>query len=244
MSRKFYKLSEIEEQPIRRIQTGNENIDRLFGKSIIDGYDEYGLPSGKVILISGSRGSGKSRLCTAISGSISYSNKVLYFQQEVSKEEFKNWSKPFDINFSNFFISESNKIEEQEEIIYNLMPDVVIVDSLNMIENIKSINKCKEILKKYKDIANKYDITFILIGFLNKAGETKGNNDIEHLVDVICHVRIPDLKKIPKDEQINYKGVFIFEIGGKNRYGQVGGKIYLQHDDEFGIIYPTVTIKT
>jgi DNA repair protein RadA/Sms len=238
MSDKTHKLSEIAAKKIPRLSTGFSILDKIFGKTVVNGQVMHGLPKDKVILISGAKGAGKSRLCLGISGYISkHGHKVLYFQHEVTQSEFKEWAKPFKFNEDNCYVSGLDTIEEQVNEIRKISPSLVVIDSLNMLHGINKTSQIKNIIKQYKQIAAECETTIILIGFLNKEGITKGNNDIEYLVDVVCHVKPINPKQIPEGSSLaEYRGIFYFSIPNKNRTGPTGDWICFRHNDS-GIAY-------
>ena len=224
-------MSQVKAHRVDRVSTGCNPLDMMFGKTEYNGSTTYGIPRGKVILISGSKGAGKSRLCLGMAGCMSNSGEqVLFFEGEVAKEEFKEWARPFSINENNCYVSESNDIEDEMAQTKEVKPSIVIVDSLNMIKGIRQPTEVIKIMESYKNIAKDMNIAVILIGFLSKDGSTKGNNDIEYLVDVVCHVKPISKKAIPVNKLSQYKGVFYIEIPDKNRVGETGNWVCFKHE--------------
>jgi predicted ATP-dependent serine protease len=124
-------------------------------------------------------------------------------------------------------------------LIRELLPDLVVVDSLNMVANIRSPDDIKEAMQKWKEVTQEVQCHSILIAHMNKKGEIKGTTDIPHLADLTCLLRKLD---VPRDmrkysDAIQKSGYFVIEIG-KNRYGPSGGKVCFQHKEE-GIEYKT-----
>lgn len=231
MDLKVYSLDEIESKPIERLSTGIEALDKIYGFSIVNNKEVWGLPKGKISVWSGPSGIGKTRLCICIS---LFANKigdrVLTFQNEVSPSEFKGWIKTPVKSPSNFFVSNYSNLLEQIQVIKSIKPDLVIVDSMNMIDGFDSIGNVKDILLKYQETVREVGCHVIFIGHQNKQGDIKGSNDSIYLGDIIAIL-----------ERRKNERTFIVKID-KNRYGRTGGWVAFIHTD-IGIEYLTSSIE-
>ena len=224
MKRGVYKISEVETKPVVRISTGVAHLDAIYGD---------GLPRGRVSIWSGAPGVGKSRTTIDIAKRINKAGgMVLYFQNEVAPAEFKAGVVADGINQNRFLCSNYNTIEEQINAIRLYHPDFVVTDSLNMIQGFSSSTKIRDIMNGFKEVIAEVEAHGVLIGHLNKDGETKGNSDIPHLVDVVCHLKPhTDWKDDYGYVHSALPGVFMV-IVDKNRYGKSGGIVVFQHDDK------------
>jgi len=222
MKKGVYKISEVERKPVVRISTGIRHLNGIYGG---------GLPRGRVSIWSGAPGVGKSRTTIDIAKRINkMGGMVLYFQNEVAPEEFAVWVVDDEIDPSRFLCSNYDTIEEQIEAIRKYRPDFVVTDSLNMIQGFSSSTKIRDIMNGFKEVIAEVEAHAILIGHLNKAGETKGNSDIPHLVDIVCHLKPhKDWKDDYGNKHNALKGVFIIVVD-KNRYGESDGWVAFQHD--------------
>lgn len=239
------KLCEIESEEIIRIPTTFRILDEAFGKSVVRDFygDELlsiGLPRGMTSIWAGEPGVGKSRLCTTIGANICthYGFRTLYIINEDTAQNLRRWTPIKAEGIDEFFVASGcSSLEEQCDLIEENLPDLVIIDSLNMVANIRSPEDIKHAMQKWKDATQKAQCHTILIAHMNKAGEIKGTTDIPHLADMTCFIRKLDVPKDMKKyrEVIEKSGYFIVETG-KNRYGPSGSKICFQHQEN-GVIY-------
>jgi len=222
-------LEDLEADAVERISTFNSEIDWLYdGTNMrdVDGnvlYKEYGLPIGKVSLWAGERGVGKTRTAIHIAGKMNKKGKkIVIFQGEVALSEFKDWTDNVIKEPSKFWVSDQVHLEDQLNTIKALRPDVVFVDSMNMIREARTVSGIRSILMEYKRVARLTSSHIVFIGHLNKGGTVKGNNDIEYLVDIVVHMK-------KKDQG---SAEFCLQIPNKNRYGMTGRIIWMMHMDE------------
>ena len=220
MEKGVFKISDVETKEVKRISTQIPYFDEIYGG---------GLPRGRVSIWSGASGVGKSRTTIYISKLINrQGGKVMVFQNEVSPSEFKQWVQG-QVDEDRYLVSNYDTIEEQVKAIRKYKPDLVITDSLNMIQGFSSSVQIRNIMDGLKDVIREVDAHAILIGHLNGEGETKGNTDIPHLVDVVCHLKPhEDWKDEQGFKHKGIPGVFILSIS-KNRYGKSGGWISFKH---------------
>ena len=232
-----YRISDVESKEVTRINTGISRLDTIYGG---------GLPRGRVSIWSGAPGVGKSRLTMEISKNMNNSGlRILVFQNEVSPSEFKNWITGKISNENEYLVSNYSTVEEQIQALYDYSPDLVITDSLNMIQGFDSRTKIRDIMSKFKDAVAEINAHAILIGHLGKDGKTKGNTDITHLVDVVCHIRMhASWKEKIGRATITHAalpGIFYILVD-KNRYGSSGGYVAFKHQSH-GIIEVGSSIK-
>jgi len=228
-------FDQIEATKIGRYSSGFYGLDKIYGSSIIDGTLYEGLPVGQISLWAGAGGVGKTRMAIEMALRINATgSRVLFYQNEVTPSAFKSWVKKPVAYPSNFFVINYSSLEEQIGGISSVRPDVVIVDSINMLDGFTNPTKLRQILLDYKKVITDNNCHAIFISHLNREGQVKGNNDIEYLVDTVASLTkmtgcIDEATGGPDDS------VFRLDIG-KNRYGVSGGWVTFKHVDD-GVIY-------
>ena len=226
------KLSDVPVVQVGRISTGIKALDLCYGTTMIDGsfvqrQRASGLPEGGVSLWSGGSGVGKSRACIAIAASMNkMGDRVLFVQNEVALNQFKEWTKTNILIPENFYVHSTNRLDEHIETIMRLRPRLVVLDSINMIDGFRSPTILRSVIQEYKKAVEAIKGHAIIIGHLNKAGTVKGSNDIEYLIDIQCSLfKVAD--EMPENLQtfwdaknLSYDGMFILRFD-KNRYGPI-----------------------
>lgn len=234
-----YRISQIDYNPIHRIQSGYPELDRLFGKTLFDnGLITYGLPRGRISYIGGEPGVGKTRtainICKAMN---SMGLRILVFQGEVRPIEFKQWTGAVS-NPNNFLVSDDRILEDMIRIIECENPDFVVIDSANMIIDFGKPSVNRNIFEGFKRVVAEIGCHCFMIGHLRKDGKTKGSTDNEYLTDITCKITKPEKRKTEKKRLadgrkavVEYEvipGTFVFTIA-KNRYGESGGWAIFRH---------------
>ena len=191
-----YNLASIPMSSVRRMSTGFKYLDLAYGVSIFTDRRgkpvarEAGLPCGALSLWAGEPGVGKSRLCVGVAARMNRAgHRVLYFQNEASLHEFRQWTAAQVVNPRTFLVSNFTSLQDQVKAVRKHKPNLVIIDSLNMIENSQSPAFARQVVESYKKAVAAIGGHAILVGHLNKAGSVKGNNDLQYLVDVQCEMR-------------------------------------------------------
>ena len=224
---KCIPLSEIKSSPIVRDGTGIPELDFIYGYSCFSNFTLWGLPEGKISLWAAESGTGKSRLAIEVVKNMSriYSNsKILYFQTEAEIEDFAGWV-PDSSQYRNVLCSGEDGIEAMIDMIYQVRPKVVFVDSVNEMSDFESgnkkearrlihgvIGKDKKMIKPgVRKVCQDVGCHLIFLGQLNQNGTIKGGTSLPHLVDIAL-----DLTKC----DINNKGGFDVKIGTKHRHGR------------------------
>lgn len=231
----YQKISDVRPSMVWRLSTCEKEIDWLYGasrwtkgKPPIKDY-RYGLPVGKISIWSGEGGVGKSRLAIHIAKKIAdkhENNTVLYFQNEVDIPTFASWVN--DRKKNNFYCSNSTSLSEQIKIIREIKPDLVIVDSINLIDEFGNgaDSKVKSIMDAYREVIKKTNdeekhrnkITsshahIIFLCQLSKDGSSKGSTALTHLPDTTV--------VITKQDEC-----FKVAIGDKHRYGRTSSDLF------------------
>ncbi|MCD5382567.1 DNA repair protein RadA [Candidatus Gracilibacteria bacterium] len=181
------KLGDEDFEEKMRIKSGIGEFDRVLGG---------GFVSDSITLLTGDPGVGKSTLVLQASGEIANSGKkVLYVSGEESLSQVSSRAKRIfgekkvpDVDF----ISTSD-IDEIFGIVGKILPDFVIIDSINTIQSdyangsaggISQIKACSELIMHF---FKKIGIPVLLIGHVTKGGEMAGPQALAHLVDVVLH---------------------------------------------------------
>ena len=213
----YKRLSDIEARPIPRALTGFDELDFVYGYSVFPEATYWGMPVDKISLWAGTSGIGKSRLAIDVAKRFSLGDTVLYFQTEASLEDFAGWTKNPE-QYKNFYCSGENKIDEMIKIIYELKPKLVIIDSVNEIEEFCNGNKKETRRLIYgedgsiglKKVIADIHSHLILLGQLNSDGTIKGGTSLPHLVDIALNLTTA----------YGDKSLFQVDVGVKHRYGR------------------------
>ncbi|MEO0088750.1 MAG: DNA repair protein RadA [candidate division WOR-3 bacterium] len=181
-------LAEIKEREEERIKTEIEEFDRVLGG---------GLVKGSLILIGGEPGIGKSTLSLQISlALLNKGFKVLYVSSEENPFQIKmRYSRLSSLktNYEKFYLLFSPDLEEIVLQIEELNPQIVIIDSIQTIEDKKipsvagSINQVREATLTLLNLAKRKGLPIIIISHVTKQGLIAGPKVLEHMVDVVLY---------------------------------------------------------
>lgn len=179
------KLSEVSTTTDIRIDTGYNELNRVFGGGIV---------KGSLNLIGGEPGIGKSTLIMQICSNISNRFKVLYVSGEESESQVKLRSDRLNVDTEKIlFLGETN-INVIEEKIKESGAEFCIIDSIQTMydEDISSgagsVSQVKEVTARLMQVAKKNNITIVLIGHVTKDGVIAGPRILEHMVDVVLYI--------------------------------------------------------
>ena len=168
-----------------RISTGFAELDRVLGG---------GLVVGSLLLLGGEPGIGKSTLILQICQNVKTEGKVLYVSGEESAEQIKLRADRLNVKKDNlYFLGETN-IENIEENILNMSPEIVIIDSIQTMysEEITSaagsVSQVREITARIMKMCKTNGITTIIIGHVTKDGNIAGPRVLEHMVDAVLYL--------------------------------------------------------
>ena len=179
------KLNEIEVSNTTRIDTGYEELNRVFGGGMVEG---------SMTLIGGEPGIGKSTLILQVCNNLSKYGKILYVSGEESDVQIKIRADRLKIQSDNIlFLSETN-IQEIENKIDDVKPKFCIIDSIQTMfdEEISSVpgsvSQVKEVTARLMFLAKRCGITIIVIGHVTKDGVIAGPRVLEHMVDTVLYI--------------------------------------------------------
>jgi DNA repair protein RadA/Sms len=229
--KKYMPLSEIESKPISRATTGFKELDFIYGYSeMSDGTIDWGIPKSRISLWAGTTGIGKSRLAIDVAKNVakniaSYAlNKVLYFQTEAELSDFASWTTNTH-EYPNIYCSGENEIASMIDVMYEVCPKFIIIDSVNEIMEFATGNKREarmlingdDKVVGLRKVCQDLGCHIILLGQLNQDGTIKGGTSLPHLVDVALNLT-------PDDSGCSR--MFKVSVGVKHRCGRRDAHIY------------------
>lgn len=168
-----------------RFSTGLEEFDRVLGG---------GLVRGALVLIGGDPGIGKSTLILQSSGHLADQNsKVLYVSAEESAQQIKLRASRLDIDSEDLFIYAETNLDEIQQKISDIAPDITIIDSIQAIytsgitSSPGSVSQVRECCNVLMQIAKTTGTTIVIIGHVTKDGMIAGPKVLEHMVDTVLY---------------------------------------------------------
>ena len=179
------KLNDIVVTQEIRLDTGYEELNRVFGGGIVEG---------SLNLIGGEPGIGKSTLIMQVCSKLANHGKVLYISGEESETQVKLRADRLNVKSDNILFFNETNIEVIEEKLEELAPKFCIVDSIQTMydEQISStpgsISQVKEVTGRLMYQAKKQNITTIVIGHVTKDGVIAGPRILEHMVDTVIYI--------------------------------------------------------
>ena len=169
----------------KRIKVGINEFDRVLGG---------GIMQNSINLIVGDPGVGKSTLVLQVASQLSQNLKILYISGEESVEQVASRAQRLKAKGENLlFINETN-LENILATIDEVNPDLVIVDSLQVVNSSEinslsgSINQIRYITERMMNVAKQKNVPVIMIGHVNKGGELAGPMVLAHLVDAVIYL--------------------------------------------------------
>ncbi len=213
--KKYISIAKIKASKPRRISTGEPELDWLYGNSEFPNGIYWGMPVSTISTWVGEGGVGKSRLAIKIARyKVLNGSTVLYFQNEVDLPTLASWTKG-NTELDNFYCSEVTALNDQIEVIRETRPDLVFVDSINLVDEFGSgtARSIKKIIDAFRRVIRGTDCHVVILCQLNKEGSATGSTALGHL---------PDTNLV----LTNYEDDFKISIGKKNRYGPKGSKFF------------------
>ncbi len=168
-----------------RTKVGIDELDRVLGGGLVDG---------SLILVGGDPGIGKSTLLLQVASNLSIKGKkVLYVSGEESKIQIKLRADRLNSSCENIFIISENDFELIEEVIYEINPDVLIIDSIQTVATSLissppgSVSQVREVTSSLMKIAKSTSTTTFVVGHVTKSGSIAGPKILEHIVDTVLY---------------------------------------------------------
>lgn len=175
------RLKDISAADEPRIDMEDAELNRVLGG---------GLVRGSITLLGGEPGIGKSTL--SLQTMLKISKKVLYVSGEESAHQLKMRAQRLcpDSSEDCLILCETS-LENIFATIQNVMPDIVVIDSIQTIctadvesspGSVSQVRECASRLLRY---AKTTGTPIILIGHINKEGTLAGPKILEHIVDTV-----------------------------------------------------------
>lgn len=188
-----------------RVEIGIEELDRVLGGGIVPG---------SLSLVGGDPGIGKSTLLLQVCQKLAMQGrKVLYISGEESLKQIKIRAMRIgEFTDSLLLLCETN-LGIIEETIRKVMPEVVIIDSIQTMynENVGaapgSVSQVRESTSVFLQIAKGLGISIFIVGHVTKEGTVAGPRVLEHMVDTVLYFE--------GDRHASYRIL----RGVKNRFG-------------------------
>lgn len=177
-------IATAKEEP--RIQVGIDSWDFILGG---------GLVKGSLTLLCGDPGSGKSTILIQALRSIAIRrHTVLYITGEQQVKAVALRAKNFGSFPGRFSIVREKYIDAICDFIEEHEPEVVVIDSIQTIVVDEDYGhgtsaSIKAAISVFMDVANKKNVTFIIIGHVTKDGGIGGPRALEHYVDTNLYLQ-------------------------------------------------------
>ena len=179
------KLEDIKVEDAIRVNSGFEELNRVFGSGIV---------KGSISLIGGEPGIGKSTLIMQVCSNLAKKGKVLYISGEESESQVKLRADRLNVKSENIYFLNETNISEIELKIENLNPDFCIVDSIQTLYDDEipsssgSVSQVKEVTARLMYLSKRKNITMLVIGHVTKDGTVAGPRVLEHMVDTVIYI--------------------------------------------------------
>lgn len=168
-----------------RVSTNISEFDRILGG---------GFVQGSLVLLAGDPGIGKSTITLQTCGELCKNGKkVLYISAEESASQVKLRAERLNISEDKLYIYPQTNMENIKIQIEEIMPDFVVVDSIqaiysnNVPSSAGSVSQIRECCNLLMHIAKSKNITTIVIGHVTKDGNIAGPKVLEHMVDTVIY---------------------------------------------------------
>lgn len=167
-----------------RFSTGSEELDRVLGGGIV---------RGSLVLLGGEPGIGKSTLLLQICGFVGQNHRILYVSGEESARQIKLRADRLEVTGKNLMLLTETDVAGICQTVRNIRPDVVIIDSIQTM-NLTGVNsspgsvtQVREATNAFMRVAKSENISFFVVGHVNKDGAIAGPKVMEHIVDAVLH---------------------------------------------------------
>ncbi|MBO4282109.1 MAG: DNA repair protein RadA [Bacteroidales bacterium] len=200
-----------------RIHTSIQEINRVLGGGIVPG---------SLMLLGGEPGIGKSTLLLQLALSLPQHQKVLYVSGEESELQLKMRADRLPETNDNCYIVNENNTEVIFRHMEKLLPDLVIIDSIQTLQtpalesSAGTISQIRETTAELQRFAKATATPVFLVGHITKDGSLAGPKILEHMVDVVLQF----------EGERNYGYRIVRAV--KNRFGSIS---------EIGIFEMTAT---
>ena len=180
-SNKAQPISEISLQARARIDTSDNELNRVLGGGIV---------AGSIILLGGEPGIGKSTLLLQVALRIK-KEKLLYVTGEESDQQIRMRADRLNQLDSSCQILTETNTQNIFQQIQEVQPSILVVDSIQTLQTNTidsspgSISQIRECTSELMSFAKSSGVPVLLIGHINKDGNIAGPKILEHMVDVV-----------------------------------------------------------
>lgn len=183
-------LDQIDTETVNRISTGIGEFDRILGGGIVPG---------STTLVGGEPGIGKSTLLLQVAGVLGHRTEssrpisVLYVTSEESARQTKLRARRIGLQATHLRVLAETNLERILHQVRQHRPDVVIVDSIQMIYRPDlpaapgSVTQLRDCCMQLVYYAKTTATAVIVVGHVTKAGTLAGPKIIEHIVDTVVY---------------------------------------------------------
>ena len=177
-------VRDIQTEEIQRIDTGNNELNRVLGG---------GLVPGSFVLVGGEPGIGKSTLMLQVALQIPHGKKVLYVSGEESAQQLRMRAERLGLTDSGCFILTETDMDEIFAQTQAVQPDILVADSIQTLTSSAieasagSISQIKECAALFQRFAKETGTSVFVIGHITKDGNIAGPKLLEHIVDTVLH---------------------------------------------------------
>ncbi len=174
------KISEIDTSKTPRLNTTDNELNRVLGGGIVPG---------SLILLGGEPGIGKSTLMLQLSLKLPY--KTLYVSGEESQKQIKLRAERIHPNGEQCYILTETKTQNIFKQIESLELDILVIDSIQTLQSdfieasAGSVSQIKQCTSELMKFAKETATSVILIGHITKDGSIAGPKVLEHMVDTV-----------------------------------------------------------
>jgi len=178
------RLSEVEDQPEQRIDTGLTELDRVLGG---------GLVSGSVILIGGDPGIGKSTLLLQAGAVLSATLSTLYVSGEESLRQIGLRARRLGLGDVDLNLLAETCVEKIVAEAVARRPGVLVVDSIQTMYSDAlqaapgTVSQLRECAAQLVRLAKLSGTAVFLVGHVTKEGVIAGPRVLEHMVDTVLY---------------------------------------------------------
>lgn len=173
-------LSNIQSDNIKRIDSKNNEFNRVLGGGIVPG---------SLVLIGGEPGIGKSTLALQVAMDIKI--PTLYVSGEESPSQIKMRANRIGKNSDSLMFLSETSLQSILNHIKNSQPELLIIDSIQTLysEDLEStpgsVSQVRESAARLLKVAKETGIPIVLIGHITKEGNLAGPKVLEHIVDTV-----------------------------------------------------------
>lgn len=179
-------INDVDAHDAPRYKIESNELNRVLGGGVVPG---------SLVLIGGDPGIGKSTLLLQVSGQLShYGKRVLYVTGEESADQVKMRSDRLGVkHLDNLYVFPETDMTAIREAIANVKPDVVIIDSVQTMQEgdvasaVGSVSQVRGVTADLMNIAKTNNITIFVVGHVTKGGAIAGPKTLEHMVDTVLY---------------------------------------------------------